>query len=149
MKMARFFAVLLLLPLVGCVDSSSDLAPVSGRITLDGEPLAGAEVIFLPLLPGFEYAPESVAVTATDGTYQLEVFNSGKRGAVVGRHRVEIRLGEVDTNEVDGLSTSEKAMRNESDCLPPRYNDESHLEFEVRPVNVNQADFDLKSNTAN
>jgi hypothetical protein len=132
-------ALLLLLLTTGCRDSL-DLAPVSGEVTLDGQPLPNAEVTFVPLVPGFEHYPESVGVTNNDGKYQLEVFGSGKIGAMVGKHRVEIRLGESDE-----LTILDDASHYDRDALPRRYNDESQLEFVVEPISMNRADFQLDS----
>jgi hypothetical protein len=63
-------------------------APVSGVVTLNGAPLAGASIVFQPTATG-NPGPPSSAETDTDGTFTL-YFTDGKEGAVVGQHKVYI-----------------------------------------------------------
>ncbi len=79
---------IILLCFVGCGGSGNSLEPVSGTITLKGEPLANASVVFSPAAgqPG----PSSVATTDEKGYYQLTTLDLGKTGAVLGSHRVTI-----------------------------------------------------------
>src|SRR5215470_13236777 len=80
---------------VGAVGCGNDqVAPVSGRVTLDGQPLANAAVTFQPVRtegkgnPG----PGSGGFTDADGRYTLKVTGTEARGAVVGKHKVTISL---------------------------------------------------------
>lgn len=84
---------------IGCGGTKSEapefvsrLVPVSGTISLDGEPLEGATVIFFPDVehPGGENASGQTDAT---GTYQLTTSIGGQGaqpGAVPGRYRVMI-----------------------------------------------------------
>ncbi len=59
-----------LVPLVllaGCSQSGHELAPVNGRITLDGQPVVSAMVMFQPESKG----SPSYGSTDQDGRYQL------------------------------------------------------------------------------
>ena len=68
-------------------------APVSGTVTLDGRALPDALVSFQPLREGDNVnpGPGSAARTGADGKYSLQISVTGQNGAVVGKHRVEIR----------------------------------------------------------
>lgn len=82
--------------LVGCGGSSSN-APVSGVVTLDGDPLSGIRVTFYPepatgnSAPG----PYSTAVTDSEGKFSL-VDRYENPGAMVWLHRVEFEWDEMD-----------------------------------------------------
>ena len=82
--------------LVGCGGSSSN-APVSGVVTLDGDPLSGIRVTFYPepatgnSAPG----PYSTAVTDSEGKFSL-VDRYDNPGAMVWLHRVEFEWDEMD-----------------------------------------------------
>src|SRR5262245_25108766 len=66
-------------------------APVSGKVTLNGKPLANAKVTFQPIgTGGKEAGPASVGETNAAGEYTLTMIRKGGAGAVVGKHRVTI-----------------------------------------------------------
>src|SRR5262245_26036817 len=89
---------------VGC-SSGGGAVPVSGRVTLDGQPLAGAHISFQPeggaSLSDSSAGSGSYAVTATDGTFALRLAQSDRPGAVVGRHRVEINIRNDSDDDTD------------------------------------------------
>jgi hypothetical protein len=58
--------------------------PVKGVVTMGGEPLAGATVMFNPVASGGSGA---IALTDDQGRYKLTTFDSGD-GAVAGEYRV-------------------------------------------------------------
>src|SRR5437016_4961603 len=99
---ARCWTAIMLLLLAGCSASTKpyQTAPVAGRITLDGTPLAGAHVTFMPIAEAQgrgQSGPEASGDTADDGRYSLKtVF--GDAGASVGKNRVMIttRKTELD-----------------------------------------------------
>lgn len=135
-------AILLLLPvacwlLVGC--GSSKTAPVSGRITLNGKPLANASVTFAPVggKDNQEPGPSSAAITDGDGRYTLRLIGQDGRGAMVGKHKVMVALQEeADTTNDDGPVKLKQ--------LPLKYNGQTTLEFDVPAKGTDAADFDLK-----
>jgi len=122
---------------------SYDLAPVSGQVTLDGQPLPGALVNFQPVGGGGTASPGPGSVGRTDeqGRYALETV-LGRTGAVVGSHRVRIT-----TIQEDNTSASEDnpAGAPPEEPIPPRYNAASELVFDVPPSGTSSADFPLKS----
>jgi hypothetical protein len=115
--------VLLALGCVGCGPSGPELAPVSGRITLDGQPLSTADIIFQP----DESKSPSYGRTDSDGRYELG-YKRGVAGALLGQHTVRI-------------SVSHELVRNPPK-IPARYDRDSTLREEVKP-GQNEINFDL------
>lgn len=74
-----------LLALAGC-GGGPVLAPVTGKVTLDGKPLDRIAIEFHPDGEG----PRSTATTGADGTFTLQT-DTGRPGAVVGTHKVVLR----------------------------------------------------------
>lgn len=62
------------------------VVPVSGAVTRGGQPLAQAEVMFLP-----EKGAPSSGKTDANGQFTL-MFNDGRPGAVPGKHQVLITV---------------------------------------------------------
>lgn len=83
--MSRFALIALLLPVaVGCGSSGPTIAPVSGTVTLDGKPVAGAAIGFMAIGDG----PVAHGTTDAEGRYTLTCFN--EPGAVVGDYNVVV-----------------------------------------------------------
>src|SRR6266550_3076047 len=91
---AQCRTAIVLLLVGGCSTSTKpyQTAPVAGLVTLDGKPLAGAHVTFMPVSDAQsrnQSGPEASGDTADDGRYSLQtVF--GDVGASVGKNRVMI-----------------------------------------------------------
>jgi hypothetical protein len=83
----RYYAAVLTLVLAGCSDRPYELAPVSGKVTLNGKPLPDAVVSFEPDGTVKDPGPGSSGETDTEGRFILATVD-GQRGAVVGRHKV-------------------------------------------------------------
>jgi hypothetical protein len=98
------------------------MAPVRGRIMLDGQPLADTSVVFQA--PGM--AP-SGGYTDKNGDYEL-IFKRGVKGAPIGLNRVTI------------LENTQRTLGPQR--VPARYNQNSELEREVRPGD-NEINFEL------
>jgi hypothetical protein len=118
--------MLLLAVVVGCDTGGAEVAPVSGRVTLDGRALASADVSFQP--DGAQRA--SSGRTDADGRYQL-MFKRGQPGALVGEHTVRI-------------SISRELVRNPPQ-IPARYDTQSELRREVKAGEDNVFDFELST----
>jgi hypothetical protein len=134
--MRRLLVLLLLLPLLaGC--GGGGVAAVSGRVTLDGRPLANAAVLFQPVSaagnnnPG----PGSTGVTDADGRYTLTITGKEQRGAVVGKHKVRITM----MAQTDSPDDKPRPVKQ----LPPRYNRDTILEYDVPDGGTGAADFAL------
>jgi hypothetical protein len=123
---------LLAILLAGCGKSGVDLAPVSGLVTLDGEPLAGARLRFQPEAAG---GSPSYGSTDQEGRYELS-FKRGQKGALIGWHTVRVEAS-VEPAEAEGKAS----LRPQK--LPARYNDRSELREEVKADEDNEIDFAL------
>lgn len=135
----RLAGLLLTSLLVGCSDSEFDIVPVSGRITLDGEPLAGGVVNFQPRATANSdtAGPGSSARIADDGSFSLTTVRDGP-GAVVGVHRVKIYSYSPESPIASDSDAGPSKER-----VPDWYNYRSKLEFEVSPEGNEAADFEL------
>jgi hypothetical protein len=116
----------------GCGSDGLNLAPVNGTVTLDGKPVKGASVEFIPQAPG-----GSVAYGTTDenGNYSM-YFGSSGTGAVVGRSLV--RITSDDQVSVGGTSYARKEV------FPQKYNANSELFVDV-VSGSNKFDFPCES----
>ena len=111
------------------------LGRVSGAVTMDGRPLAGVEVNFLP-----ETGRPSIAVTDAAGGYDLTYVGATK-GAKVGPHRVTINYPLVSDEDEESRRLSAAARGPQ---IPRRYNLETTLTAEVGRGR-NTFDFALES----
>jgi hypothetical protein len=124
----------LLVAISGCGNGTGrELAPVAGQVTLDGEPLRGAQIMFQPQATG---GSPSYGATDQDGRYELG-FKRGVKGAMIGSHSVRIDM----SREVAGPNG--KVTRPKP--LPPRYNVKTELRAEVKSEEDNAIDFELTS----
>jgi hypothetical protein len=131
---------LLLAP--GCANQK--FAPVSGKVTLNGKPLANATVSFNPIPPdgSIESGPSSVGITDQNGAYTLRVTLK-QPGAVVGKHRVSILAMSAQVNsDSDAPVAPSAGPRN---VLPGRYSEKTKLTCEVPSGGTDHADFELSS----
>lgn len=92
--------------IAGCSDRT---ARVSGKVTLDGEPLGVAEgqrgtVLFRPV----EGGATTTAIISNDGTYALSTGSQG--GIKPGDYLISVRVVEIVPSEVEGVAPSGKAI---------------------------------------
>jgi hypothetical protein len=145
LKIASCLVACLLL--VGCSEKPASnydglgLVPVSGVVTLDSQPLAGAVVTFDAPDGQFAYG-----MTDGSGKYSLQV-DSEMKGCPRGQRLVRIST----TRKILGLNSSEeggepgeKKPVQESEKVPSKFNKESTMTVEVTP-DKNTYDLDLKS----
>jgi len=120
--------LVLLVFVVGCSSSSGDLpdlATVSGTVTLGGQPLSGASVLF-------ESASGQGAAGTTNESGRYELYFSGEtKGAEIGVNRVRITT-------VLNFPTPPDYK----DPIPARYNESSELTVTVQ-AGANTHDFAL------
>ena len=112
---------------LGC--GGQNLGDVSGKVTLGGQPLAGATVIFQPE----DGSRPSMGVTNEDGEYELQ-YDRKTTGAVIGKHRVSITTGQEGNDGDESTAVAEK--------VPAKYNVKSELVKEVESGS-NEIDFAL------
>jgi hypothetical protein len=146
--MRALFAALLALalaPLAGCGGGGPQFVAVSGRVTLNDQPVEGCSVDFQPLSAGKDAgAPGSTGKTDKDGRFTLySQLDKSRAGAVVGKHQVRVWAPEgaqdadADSPRAKGKKTGPK--------IPGRYHVNSELTFEVPASGTDKADFALKS----
>jgi hypothetical protein len=115
---------------VGCSTRPADqpeIAPVAGRVTMDGQPLAGVSVVFES-----ERGVLSFGNTDADGRYKLSYIRSAN-GAGLGKNTVRI-----STPTMGPTSPLHK------DSIPAIYNTQSTLAADVAKGR-NVFDFALES----
>jgi hypothetical protein len=136
---AAYFVPLLVFQLAGCGGGQYRTARVSGRVTLNGQPLAHAAITFQPVATEGHPNPGlgSGAFTSSDGRYTLKLIGVDTTGAVVGTHMVRITLVAQD-NSADDRQTRSKE-------LPAKYNKKTKLKYDVPPGGTDSADFQLTS----
>jgi hypothetical protein len=126
----------------GCGDGP-DVVPVSGRITLDSNPLAGAYVTTQPI--GTVENPNpgegSFGETDEDGRYHLELASDGTPGAVVGEHRVTV----VMKDDAFSANPSSDLPQPVSRPWPQHFTDNS-LRITVPSGGTESADLELSMN---
>jgi hypothetical protein len=120
-------------------------APVSGKVTMNGKPLANTLVSFQPIAkPGsIEAGPGSSGTTDEQGRFALKVA-TGENGAVVGKHRVIISQVVSKTDPANDARPT-RGGPPQMEKIPARYNSESKETFDVPSGGTDKADFELKS----
>lgn len=126
-------AFLLAASCLGC-GRKADVASVEGTVTLDGQPLAGATVLFVP-----ENGRPAGGTTDERGHYVL-TYTDGVRGAPLGKNKVRIYTAREASESPSGERIPPVPER-----IPMKYNANTTLEFIVEPGKKNIADFSLDS----
>lgn len=94
-KSVASLATLACLAFAGCNDGRPTRVPVSGTVTLDGQPLTYGNVRFVPTSD----RPSSGKLDER-GRFTLQCYDGGD-GAVVGPHRIQVSASEIiDGNKV-------------------------------------------------
>lgn len=104
----------------GCDDGPA-VAPVTGVVTQDGQPLVNAMVEFQP-----DKGAPSYAYTDANGKYDIQ-YQTDQMGALLGHHYVSVRTAGEKTDPKTDTTI------NMPELVPATYNDETELEFEVQP----------------
>jgi hypothetical protein len=87
MPFSRFLGLLGMCVLAGCNSGGPALTPVSGTVTLDKKPFAGAQVRFLP--QGDTLGHGGAGSTDADGKYEIIAHRSNNRkGLLPGEYKV-------------------------------------------------------------
>ncbi len=109
--------------LAGAGCGGRGFAEVRGTVLVDGKPLQGAFVTFVPEGPD---VVRGVGSTNAEGRYRV-IRPGSKVGAMIGKNRVSVTGGYA------------------GQTLPPQYNTESTLTYEVkRGANVFDIDIKMK-----
>lgn len=115
--------------------SELGLIDVTGKVTLDGQPLANANVVF-------ESDDKRTASGVTDsaGVYQL-MYDSETKGVTPGAKKVRVTIADVG---VEGGGVVEGGAPAGKERIPAMYNSQSELKADVS-ASSKSFDFELKS----
>lgn len=160
-NLAVAFVAIAILSFIGCGGTEYSIAPVSGKVTLNGKPVDGIRVVFSPLKnkaqtdPG----PWSSALTNAAGEFTLETRYKNQ-GAAVGTHTVMFEFDDVDNMEIlseeleeahgeDGSKAEVEAVKKriaefkERQAGRAQVSDLYTEHFEVPPGGTTEANFEL------
>jgi hypothetical protein len=122
------------LVLIGC--GGNGPSPVRGVVTLEGTPVAGATVLFMPDAEA-ECRPAS-AFTSTDGTFRLTTYTEND-GALPGKYRVLVQKTEAAKDRgaaeqsalerAKGKREEEASQKHRKPFLP-----ETYAKFDTTPL---------------
>lgn len=120
-------AVLAMFLPAGC-SNEPRLYPVSGSVSLDGQPVAGGDILFIS--PDGVRGPDPGKIK--DGNYALKTTK--------GKKRVEISASKIRPGGARGGGGEPVP----EEYIPARYNMESKLNADVQPNDNNRFDFSLE-----
>ncbi len=103
MRMSLACAALALL--AGCGPTNPPTAQVTGTVTLDGSPVEGATVLFLP---DDTTNKAATASTEADGSYSLTTFEAGD-GAMPGAYKVKVHKFDLPEGGMNPYGESQTA----------------------------------------
>lgn len=128
----------LLAGIAGRGGSGPTIVPVTGRVTLDDEPVEGATVMMIPA----EGRP-ATGLTDTKGEFRMTTLGDND-GAVVGNHRITVSLVKLPEGPIDyEVADSPESLKLLQHIIPARYDNPktSGLTAEVRrgmePLDLN------------
>jgi hypothetical protein len=132
--------------LLGCGGGKPyDIVEVTGQILLDGQPLPNAHVVFRPVAKEGqeEVGPDAVGTTDVEGRFTLRtVFDED--GATVGRNTVSVSTLELLENPSDPDNVRARQVVS-PEKVPPRYNLQTELFYDVREGGDSNASIKLQS----
>src|SRR5262245_43675906 len=114
-------ALLLLALLTGCTGRPANVAAVSGRVTLNGQPSSTALVVSNADVAGCP----SYGRTAADGSFTL-TYTPDDRGAEIGQHTIRVTSG------WPGNPDAKPPEKPVPERVPAKYNAKSELKREVK-----------------
>lgn len=123
----KMTSLLFLLVLAGCGGNGVELATVEGTVTMDGRPLPGAFVRFMPVNGGRTASGR----TDENGHYTMQ-YSVHDDGVLVGPARVAITTGSLED------------PKHANETIAFEFNHETKLEVNVENKR-NVFDFDVKS----
>jgi hypothetical protein len=125
---------LLAVVLIGC--GGKGPIPVQGVVTLEGTPVAGATVLFMP--DGQDGARPASALTLSDGTFRLMTYTAND-GALAGKYRVLVQKteaakdqGAAERSVLDKAKAkldAESSQKRQKPALP-----EAYARFDTTPL---------------
>lgn len=138
-------SAVLALAVSGCGGPNADvpeLAPVSGKVTLNGQPASGVTVMFIPA--GSTKGRASYGTADESGRYEL-MYDQDHKGTPVGEYKV-IFSKMVAPDGSDLPAGAVPADMGAVEKLPPKYSSEELTQEKATvPSGGGTFDFDLKT----
>ena len=116
--------------IAGC-NRGPQLGEIEGTVRLDGEAVEAASLIFQP-----DTGAPSTGTTDAEGHFEI-MFEKGRPGAVIGRHKVTIQTYRFGLSE-------DRTPQITPERIPPKYNRQTEL---VREVTAGRQTFDFDLTT--
>ncbi len=138
-KIARLFVICLVIATCfGCGKKGPPRAAASGRVTLDGQPIAEGVIQFLPVEG--TVGPETGGVI-TNGQYDIPQ----SAGPIVGKNRVELRASKKTGHKIQDPTGRPGVLTDEyKESFPPSANTNSTLVREIKD-DLNTLDFEIRT----
>ena len=124
-RSAALGAILLI---AGCAKPT--IGTVSGTVTVDGSPAKSGSIAFFPV----DRKSRTTGAEILDGQYTAQV--------PLGASKVEIRVSKVVGQKKLYDTPNSPVQPLLEEALPPKYNDQTELQFDVQP-GPNQQNFQL------
>jgi hypothetical protein len=123
--------------LAGCGPSGPEMAPVTGLIKYNGQPLADAAVVFTP-----EDGRPATGITDAEGRFELSTLGDND-GALLGKHSVTIT---ANASYIPTMWPDPPASPPKGPKIPAKYGmpGQSELQAEVTRDGPNEFTFELK-----
>ena len=113
---------------IGCDNTTREVAPVYGIVTVDSKPLFQGRVLFAPVAKGDDMNPGKPAMgkIQEDGKYRLTTYQEND-GAIIGEHWVTIINSEEDLP--DGVPEFARLQVPEKVTVAPSKDNEINIEL--------------------
>lgn len=150
MKWYRLAVPFALLLVVGCGATEEDrfkLIPVTGKVTKNGKPMAGATITFMPDASNKQSTP-GVDSTGPEGNYSIRF--KGRTGVAPGKYKVAVEPGLESTGKSPEGMENDPYMANLSRGNADQKKEageKSEFDAEVPDDKNVELDFDVKAST--
>jgi hypothetical protein len=135
----RFFALVATAALMisGCGGPTDGLVhhSVSGEVTLEGQPLDGATIVFVPI--GFEGPPVGGVIQA--GSYSIPT----RDGPIRGEYATSIYAKKKTGKTFPDPNNAGEMIEESFETIPARYNIKTELKASVTEAGPNRFDYKL------
>jgi len=101
--LSNMLLILVTMATVGCSDGRPKRVPVSGQVLIDGEPVKGGSIQFVPV-----GARPSSSDLDEEGRFSLQCFEKGD-GAVTGTHKVIVAARAMEGTKLKWYAPQEYA----------------------------------------
>jgi predicted small lipoprotein YifL len=137
-RLRHLTAAALLVGLAGCRDAPPATYPVTGRLTIRGQPVAGADLWFFESDGRAPGMARPYATTDADGRFRLSTYGMND-GAPAGEYRVAVSW----KGPLRGIPPDQRDAMPE--LLPPRFSDASTsgIRVQIEPEENTLAPIDL------